>query len=458
MQLNTFKKAYLQQSIVYFKLPDIMGIMKNFRGACFFICMSVFLLFSCGKDSDEPSPPQLATTDLRLYPGETFQSISGFGAANQMWGTQFPSSADIRKAFGTGNDELGLSLFRIRLASASNEWSRIVDVSREVSGYADVKILASPWSPPASLKSNNSDTGGYLPEENYDEYAAHINSFLSYMQSNNVDIYAVSIQNEPDIQVSYESSDWTPAQMRDFLKNYGGQITGAKIAAAESFNFTRSFTDVLLNEPEAEKHIDIIAGHIYGGGAGPYPLAEQKNKEIWMTEYLLNQNATSSWSQLSGEVIWDESLKMLETVHNAMADNWNAYIWWYLKRYYSFLGDGTQGTTAGEILKRGYAFSHYSKFVRPGYERIEAEINSGPNIKVTAYKGGNQIVIVLVNTGNIPKAGISIELPGAIPNAAAVYTTSLQLNRRETEVTNNADNKILIDLLPKSIVTVVLDQ
>lgn len=149
---------------------------------------------------------------------------------------------------------------------------------------------------------------------------------------------------------------------------------------------------------------------------------------------------------------------MLETIHDAMEDNWNAYIWWYLKRYYSFLGDGDQGTTAGEILERGYAFSHYSKFVRPGYERIEAEINSGPDIKVTAYKGGNQIVIVLVNTGNIPKAGISIELPGNIPNAASVYITTLMLNRQESDITKNADGKLLFNLLPKSVTTVVLDQ
>lgn len=430
-------------------------LLRNFS----ILIFAVIFMYSCGKDPVEPDRPGTTpTTNLNVDPGMTFQNISGFGAANQMWGTQFPNSSDIRKAFGTGEDELGLSLFRIRLASNPNEWSRIVDVSQEVMKYDDIKIMASPWSPPPALKSNGSDVGGYLLEENYGEYAAHINEYLNFMESNNIDIYAVSIQNEPDIEVGYESSDWTPTQMRDFLRNYGAEIEGAKIAAAESFNFTRSFTDVLLNDEEASKNIDIIAGHIYGGGAGPYPLAEQKGKEIWMTEYLLNQNATSSWAQLSEGVIWDESLEMLETVHDAMEDNWNAYIWWYLKRYYSFLGDGDQGTTAGEILKRGYAFSHYSKFVRPGYQRIDAEINSGPDIKVTAYKGGNQIVIVLVNTGNIPKAGISIEFPGNIPNAASMYTTTLLVNRQESDITKNADGKLLFDLLPKSVTTVVLDQ
>lgn len=58
---------------------------------------------------------------------------------------------------------------------------------------------------------------------------------------------------------------------------------------------------------------------------------------------------------------------MLETIHESMESNWNAYIWWYLKRYYSFIGEGVQGAPEGEILKRGYAFSHFSKFIRPGY-------------------------------------------------------------------------------------------
>lgn len=376
-----------------------------------------------------------------------------------MWGTQFPTPEDIKKAFGTGVDELGLSIFRIRIPSNRDEWPRIVNVAQEAMEYG-ATILASPWSPPAELKSNNSDVGGYLPEENYAAYLEHINDFIAFMASNGVDIYAVSVQNEPDIEVDYESSDWTPVQMADFLREYGSQIEGAKVAAAESFNFNRSFTDVLLNDEEVAENIDIIAGHIYGGGLGPYPLAEQMGKEIWMTEYLLNHNATSSWADLSEAEIWEESLEMLRTVHETMESNWNAYIWWYLKRYYSFLGDGTQGTIDGKILRRGYAFSHFSKFIRPGYRRINTEIASQNGLLITAYKGDNRIVIEIINPTDQAKANIKFLLNGERPSAATSYTTTLNLLQREATIDldpETSESSVTLSVLPKSITTVVLD-
>src|SRR5690606_30707555 len=109
------------------------------------------------------------------------------------------------------------------------------------------------------------------------------------MAGEGVEIYAISIQNEPDIKVSYESCDWSPSAMRNFIRDYGHLITGSKLAAPESFNFNQSFTNVLLNDKEALKNLDIVAGHIYGGGLAPFPLAEENDKEVWMTEYLLNK-------------------------------------------------------------------------------------------------------------------------------------------------------------------------
>lgn len=422
----------------------------------FFLLLTTLLAVSCGDSSEirRPSSTPEETNDLAVDPGVTYQTIAGFGGANQMWGTQFPDVSDMKSAFGMEESDLGLSIFRIRIASNPDEWPLVVDVAKEAQKHG-VKILASPWSPPPSLKSNGSDTGGVLPEENFEAFANHLNAFVAYMANNDVDIYAISIQNEPDIQVDYESCDWTASDMRDFLKDYGHLITGTKIAAPESFNFNQNFTNTLLNNEAAADNIDIVAGHIYGGGLAPFPLAEEKGKEIWMTEYLMNQGATDQWSQLSEDVIWDESLAMLGTVHEAMMNNWNAYIWWYLKRYYSFIGDGTQGTASGEILKRGYAFSHYSKFIRPGYVRVGAELSKSDAL-VSAYQGDGKTVIVLVNAGTNPIANISISVAGSAPASATSYETTLSMDRGVTEL-QAEDGKLLISLSAKSITTVVIE-
>lgn len=413
-------------------------------------------VISCDKSSDEPEPTNtVKTKDLTIDPATTYQTIAGFGGANQMWGTQFPSASDIKSAFGEEDTDLGLSIFRIRVASNPDEWPLIVDVAKEAQNYG-AKILASPWSPPANLKSNGSDIGGHLLEENYGAYAEHLNAFVDYMASNGVNIYAISIQNEPDIQVSYESCDWTVYDMINFLENFGHLIEGTKVAAPESFNFNQTYTNALLADAEAVSNLDIVAGHIYGGGLAPFTLAEQKGKEIWMTEYLMNQGATSQWSELSANVIWDESLAMLETIHESMMHNWNAYIWWYIKRYYSFIGDGTQGTTSGAILKRGYAFSHFSKFVRPGYVRVDAELASGTDALVSAYQGEGKTVIVLVNPSSSPVANVSFSIAGSVPSSATAYTTTLAANREVSQL-EPQDGKLLMNLLAKSVTTVVIE-
>src|SRR5690606_26759337 len=276
-------------------------------------------------------------------------------------------------AFGQDDTDMGMSIYRIRLSSNPDDWQYIVDSAKEAQDYG-AKILASPWSPPAALKSNGSDIGGYLLPENYEAYKDHINEFIAYMDTNGVDVYAISVQNEPDIQVGYESCDWTATQMTNFIKDYGDQIVGALVTGPESFNFNKTYTSTILNDPDAAANLDFVSGHIYGGGLEPYPLAATKNKDIWMTEYLLNLNTGNagapSWTTYSDGEKWEETMTMLTTVHDAMTYNWNAYIWWYIRRYYSFLGDGELGTTNGVIQKRGYAFSHFSKFVRPGFVRV----------------------------------------------------------------------------------------
>ena len=307
------------------------------------LLFGTLMLVACGGSDDFqiPDRPAPEPAVITIDPSVTYQTIAGFGGANQMWGTQFPNAGDMQKAFGMGDSELGFSIFRIRIASNPNEWPLIVDVAKEALKY-EAKILASPWSPPAALKSNNSDISGRLEEDNYEAFANHINDFIDFMSENDVEIYAISIQNEPDIEVSYESCDWTATEMNNFIKGHGHLIK-TRIAAPESFNFNQGFSNVLLNDEKTVEQFDIVAGHIYGGGQNAYPLAESKEKEIWMTEYLMNLNV-GDWEGADEETKWDETMIMLGTLHTAMVNNWNAYIWWYLKRYYSFIGDGDEGT------------------------------------------------------------------------------------------------------------------
>ncbi len=437
--------------------------MGNFRIIWLAFC-AVILLSACKDDEPNgPTPPRVneANFNITLNPEVAYQNISGFGGANGVFnGSLNLNNEQERKVFSTEDDGLGFSIYRIKLPYNSADWQALVPQAQAALSYG-AKVIASPWSPPPALKSNNNAIGGFLLKENYEAYANHLNDYVAFMAENDVEIYGVSIQNEPDIQVSYESCDWTAADIRDFVKNYGDLIQSTRIMAPESFNFNQSYSDVLLNDAEAAANTDIIAGHIYGSGLAQLPLDEQAGKEIWMTEYLMNLGTgnagAAAWTTYSDEQIWDETMDMLNTVHEAMSFNWNAYIWWYTKRYYSFLGDGTQGTTEGEILKRGVAFSHFSRFIRPGFVRIEASADKESGLDITAYEGEDQIVVVIINSTDSPIADVAFSFEGINITSAGSYNTTVLLDRSFRSLEIN-DSQVMISVLGRSVTTLVLDK
>src|SRR5690554_1250571 len=398
--------------------------------------------------------------DLKMDPGRFHQTITGFGGANMMWGTDYLTTSEMQLAFDA-DEGLGLSIFRVRLPSVKSQWQGLVRVIKDANALG-VKVLATPWSPPAAWKTNNSTNGGgSLLPEHYGDFAEYINEYITFMRENGATIDVVSIQNEPDYEVDYEGCEYTVEEMFDFVKNHAGKIiSGAQVVAAESFHFNHDYTDAILDDPVAADNIDIVGFHTYGSGRTPYPLAQEKGKELWMTEHLYNLNSGNNpenWTaNTSQEEIWEETMTMLRDIHEGMTYNWNAYIWWYTRRFYSFLGDGDNGTERGTVLKRGYAMSQYSKFIRPGYRRIDAGFEGAPStVLATAYEGPDKTVAVILNTGEEDQYRSRVVLPSGKTTATA-YTTSLDQNRAEIEV-DISDGKVFVPLSAKSITTIVFE-
>lgn len=74
-------------------------------------------------------------------------------------------------------------------------------------------VMATPWTPPPNMKSNDGTVAGSLNVASYGAYADHLLAFRDFMQSSGVPLYAISVQNEPDIEVTYESCDWTAGEL-----------------------------------------------------------------------------------------------------------------------------------------------------------------------------------------------------------------------------------------------------
>ena len=410
------------------------------------------------------TPP--APADITVNPATKYQTVDGFGAATPIWGGAW-STTDTQTLVGLGTNQLGLSIVRTGLSPVSGEWSTAVNSLKTAKSYGSgVKILASPWTAPANFKTNNSRTGGgKLKTDYYDDYAAHLNSYVQYMKGQGVTIDVTSVQNEPDWHPDYDSMDWNGTELRNFVHDQGAKITDTKLLVAESLGFNRSYTDPTLNDATARANLGYIGGHLYGteasGNLSTYPLAAQYGKNQWMTEWNLHAadgSGSNIWGDPGNVKVWNETLDdVMRTVHRSMEANWSAYVWWYGKRYYSFIGDGEAqfGTTAGAPLKRGFAFSQFAKYVRPGYQRVGlTKSTKASPLEVTAYQGNGKIVLVVLNRSSGPISKAVIQVPQSISAAQYVATSQSQNAAGQAATVNGS--QVTVDVGARSISTVVL--
>jgi glucuronoarabinoxylan endo-1,4-beta-xylanase len=267
-----------------------------------------------------------------------------------------------------------------------------------------------------------------------------MHSFVDFMSNNGVPIYAVSVQNEPDITVAYESCDWNAAEMVKFVKEQG-QAVGTKLIAPESFQFIRTISDAILNDSAAAAHVSIIGGHIYGGGLASYPLAASKDKELWMTEHL---ELDTSWTAVFATG---------KEIHDCMNAGMNAYIWWYIVRFYGPIHED------GYVTKRGYVMSQFSRFIRPGFTRVQAYMPRG-SVPVTAYRRNSEFVIVAVNAGTSMQQTFRLENV-AIPEGARIsvsvtpYVTSPTKDRVQGTTITGSPSGFSVSLDSSSVTTLV---
>ncbi|HTR80533.1 MAG TPA: T9SS type A sorting domain-containing protein [Bacteroidota bacterium] len=374
-----------------------------------------------------------------VYLDSAEQTIRGFGAANIVGWRPDMTTAEVQTAYdSTGN--LGFSIMRLRIPPDSTQFSIDIASAKLAQSYG-AKIIATPWTPPTWMKTNNAIAGGYLIPSAYAAYASHLQAFADTMTTHGVSLYAISVQNEPDANVTYESCFWNATQFLNFMKNNAASV-GTPIFMPESESFTHQLSDSTLNDPSAAANVAFVGGHIYGATPASYPLAASKGKEIWMTEHLTTSTDSGN--------VWPAALPVGKEINDCMSANMSAYIWWYIVRFYGPIDEN------GNITKRGYIMSQYARFVRPGFHRVYSTLNvsSGTNAYVTAYKEGANIVIVVVNMGS-SSVNMNFSLMNGTADHFASFVTSATKNCLEGNDFTVSNGNFSATLEPSSVTTFV---
>ena len=359
----------------------------------------------------------------------TRQLIRGFGGIHIPAWTGTELNEDLTaKAFGNDPGEIGLTILRLRIDPDSNQFYRELSMARQAVDEGAI-VFASPWNPPLYMLDPES-VQRRLDEDYYDDYVVHLNQYNTYMNDSGVPLYAISVQNEPDYVEDW--TGWTAAEMIKFLEENGGDIE-SRVIAPESFQFRRPYTDSILNDPEASANVDIVGGHIYGGGLEDYPLAREMGKEVWMTEHLTGSSSPEANT-------WELALALGVEISECMKANFNAYVWWYIRRFYSLITDD------GNISKKGYVMSQFTKFVRPGAFRVDATPAGVSNINAYAYKTDSSLVIVVVNTNST-----EINLDFTIDNNMGIDTLIKFTTSAAKNVVNDGGYSVAGDMFTASV-------
>jgi glucuronoarabinoxylan endo-1,4-beta-xylanase len=356
------------------------------------------------------------------------QVIRGYGGINHPVWVGDLTAAQRETAFGNGTGQIGMTVLRIWVSDNPSQWSLELPTAKRAVALG-ATVFASPWNPPSSMTETFTRNGvanqKRLKTSSYADYAQHLNDFVTYMKNNGIDLYAISVQNEPDYATDW--TWWTPQEMLNFMKNNAGSIN-CRVIAPESFQYLKNMSDPILNDAQALANMDILGTHTYGTPVSnfPYPLFKQKGagKELWMTEvYVPNSDANSADN-------WPEALQVGYHIHNAMVEaEFQAYVWWTIRRSYGPMKED------GNVSKRGYMMAHFSKFVRPGYVRVDATKNPTTDVYVSAYKKGDDVVIVAVNNSTSSKT-ITLSIPGTKVVTWEKYITTGSKNlSKESNIT-----------------------
>jgi hypothetical protein len=223
------------------------------------------------------------------------------------------------------------------------------------------------------------------------------------MKNQGINLYALSIQNEPNItNTSYATCWWTSQQISNFVPYlYNALVTSnvasTKIMLPESFQWQNSTSlyTTAMNDPNIAAMVGIIANHNYDGidpdpATGTPAAIASYGKALWETEVAILLPGGSSDSSMQNGIYWAGRIHAFMTVAQV-----NAWHYWWLIYGNSSPNQGLTDISKTTLAKRGYVLGQYSRFVRPNYYRIGVITNQGAAI-VSAYKDTNSSAFAIV--------------------------------------------------------------
>ena len=340
------------------------------------------------------------------------------------------------------------------------------------------RLMSTVWSAPAWMKTNNDYRGklpngtlGYLRADKLQAFADYLARYVSeYATRFNVTITHVSPANEPSFPSSYQGCLWSPSNLTSFIRDVLGPtfragLVRAEIVTPESGSWgDADYNGAIVNDSAAAAYVGVLANHGYNFPLFDAPIEPLEPRPVsmrqWMTEVCELQGSLGD--DMNDALGWARNL------HRHIMSGTQAWIWWWLtqpagsgseliSQVYKQNGNGSNFYT---VPIRFWMFGHYSRFVRPGYVRVDATPDNSSSVFVTAYTGeessGRQIVVVATNNAS-QEVSLDISIQGLADAANFThYITNASLSMEpQLTLLESLGGAVSVVLPPLSMSTIV---
>ena len=435
---------------------------------------------------------------INVDPSQTFQTMDGFGAsltdssAVLLYSLSAAQRDQVMRSLFSPTEGIGITFLRqpigasdfvsgphytyndlpsgqtdlsqSRFSIAHDQAQILPLLRRALELNPTLKVMATPWSPPAWMKTGNSLVGGRLKDDpaHFRSYALYLLKFVQAYEAAGVPIYALTVQNEPQNRTpdTYPGTDMPVAHQDRVIGALGPMLQNAGLGRVKIISYDHNWSqhpdDVadaqrLGVDPEPNYPYDALRGpsaqwiagtgyHHYSGDAAAQTALHNAfpNKDIWFTEGSGWHGAGDSFATFFADTLkWHA-----RNIHVAAVRNWaKGVINWNLALnsqggpVNGGCGDNPTGMCTGVVSIDGttitrnaeyYTIGHMSKFSQQGAVRIGSNIAG--DLHNVAFRNPSGSITIVVNnvSGDSRQFGVSwngmfvtANLPGG---AVGTYT------------------------------------
>ncbi|MEU8950370.1 RICIN domain-containing protein [Streptomyces sp. NPDC048489] len=385
--------------------------------------------------------------DLRIDGNQKGQRYTGAGAsvtgasAHLIQGLAPDRRSDLmRSLFSTSGDGIGLSYLRQPLGStdfdASNnphsyedtrgqfsidrDKQEIIPVVKQALGVnPSIRLMGTPWSPPAWMKTNNSLNGGSLRPENYGDFADYLVKAIKAYGQEGITLTDLTVQNEPENPTSYPSMSMTSAQQADFVKVLDPKLTAAGLPTnILAFDHNWDHPNYPLDVFSRTNGISRVIGaafHCYLGN----PSAEQQvystGRRVFFTE-CSGTDSDNTANTFGDSLRWQAENLVVQNMRNGgeTVVTWNLALDQNGGPHQGLCGTRCNGVVeiANGNVNRGaeyYSLGHLSKFVKVGATRIGSTSQGGGGVQDVAFQNpdGTRVAYVVNTSGGAQRISLT---------------------------------------------------